>query len=279
MANLNDKTSLVINNADYSCGEFIFTHKTYSYNDDYVIAKHTHEYCELLLFISGDAEFFAENKSVKLRKYDLIITPPLVYHYITLSKDAEYERYNLLIKSNQLNEYLHDKQLSVINIADLPILKNLFERFDYYQSEFQNELCRAELTTVMECLTRELLINIAHTTSYDYFAVSNNAMFNNVVNYISDNVADIKSVADVAEYFHISTPYLYKLFVKYLQIPPKEYINMKRLTKAKQLILDGEKLSYVALVCGYTDYTTFYRNYVTQFKERPSDTVSKARFD
>ena len=41
----------------------------------------------------------------------------------------------------------------------------------------------------------------------------------------------------------------------------KDYLNRKRIQKAMALIKNGEKTMNVASICGYREFSTFYRNF------------------
>ena len=59
-------------------------------------------------------------------------------------------------------------------------------------------------------------------------------------------------------------------FKENLKISPKKYINMRRLAKAQKMIRMGEKPIKVYASCGFVDYASLFRNYVSYFGYSPS---------
>lgn len=262
------------NFSNYMCDgtDFIYTHFNHIHPEKLVFSKHMHEYYELILFKDANANFVAEGTLIPLKKNDLLITPAGCYHYIELNKNANmYERYNVLIKNPSLNSILDGKPLAVINIESMPIIKNNFERMDIYIDEYLGKMADDSLLSLLRSVTNELLINVGATLSDDRPVQITNPLLCDILDYISKNVTTIKSIDDIARHFYISVNYIHKLFGRHMKIPPKKYLDMKRLFYARQMIQNGEKLSFVAMKCGYSDYATFYRNFVKFFKYKPSD--------
>ena len=57
------------------------------YNDKHItpLKKHSHDYFEFYFFLGGDVSITIANKKQKLEKGDMILLPPGVKHYITIS--------------------------------------------------------------------------------------------------------------------------------------------------------------------------------------------------
>ena len=91
--------------------------------------------------------------------------------------------------------------------------------------------------------------------------------------YINDNLTTLTGVDEVARSCFVTESYLYRLFKNELHKTPLKYISAKRLLLAERMISDGEKPTAVYEKCGFTDYTTFYRNYRSYFGHAPSGAV------
>ena len=68
----------------------------------------------------------------------------------------------------------------------------------------------------------------------------------------------------------VTESYLYRLFKNELHKTPAKYIASKRLLLAERMISDGESPTTVYEKCGFSDYTTFYRDYRAHFGHTPS---------
>ena len=110
---------------------------------------------------------------------------------------------------------------------------------------------------------------IKNERSYGSGELSN--LLQNALNLINNDLFKINSISEIANKLFVSETYLYKIFKKELKVTPKQYINEKKLLAAQNMILLGRKPTYVYKICGFTDYSSFYRNYLKLFKTPPSD--------
>ena len=91
-----------------------------------------------------------------------------------------------------------------------------------------------------------------------------------VKNYIDHNYYKKITVADISEKFHLSKNYIRNLFVKYLGVSPKKYIQEKRMERAKTLLLETDiSIATVALSVGYDDALLFSKMFSKQFSLSP----------
>mgnify|MGYP004733020247 FL=1 len=68
---------------------------------------------------------------------------------------------------------------------------------------------------------------------------SENALVDQALRYISQNIGSKLSVADVARHVSVSPSYLSVLFGRHLRIKPSDYIRREKLEEAKRLIRQG----------------------------------------
>jgi two-component system response regulator YesN len=60
-------------------------------------------------------------------------------------------------------------------------------------------------------------------------------------------------------------------------IPFKEYLNRYRIDKAAEFVSSGEKVSVAANLCGYNEFSTFYRNFKKYKNLSPSEFGNKTK--
>ncbi|MBE7034478.1 MAG: helix-turn-helix domain-containing protein, partial [Ruminococcaceae bacterium] len=65
------------------------------------------------------------------------------------------------------------------------------------------------------------------------------------------------------------------LFSEHLEITPKKYINTKRLILAQKKIRQGEKPTQIYPKCGFSEYSTFWREYKNYFGYSPSEEADR----
>lgn len=82
----------------------------------------------------------------------------------------------------------------------------------------------------------------------------------NINNYISGHLSEDLTVDTILEEFHISRSHLYRVFDKYVGTSIADYIKLKRLEKAKALLIETTlPISRIAAETGFSDYNYFCR--------------------
>ncbi|MGN1409842.1 MAG: AraC family transcriptional regulator [Eubacteriales bacterium] len=89
---------------------------------------------------------------------------------------------------------------------------------------------------------------------------SNRALTENVIEYIRINASSIKNVSDVAEHFGYNPEYLTTLVKKNTSHSLIDYINMGKISRAKEMLLSTNlTVSEIAPLCGFSDAKYFGR--------------------
>ena len=233
-------------------------------------SMHTHNMYELLYIVSGDATHVVEDRKYKLKPGDLILIRPLHYHYIQIDSPTTYERYNILFDiegNNVQSASLIPEDIEVINLAGNEVIGEIFKKCDLYYTHSDSETFEKILCHLLSELFYYLVL---FPQAQQAKNLGNSRMLSKALNYINKHLCKPFTVADVAEHLFVSESYLFRLFQKELHQTPRKYIMDKRLIIAKKMIDAGEKPTLVSEKCGFGDYTTFYRNYVSFFGSTPS---------
>ncbi|AIW17935.1 helix-turn-helix transcriptional regulator [Vibrio coralliilyticus] len=82
-----------------------------------------------------------------------------------------------------------------------------------------------------------------------------------ILRYIDKNLSRTIREEDIAEYCHYSVTYFSKFFHKSFGVSFRDYLTLKRINLAKQLLSGKrkEKISFIAFQCGYNDVSYFSR--------------------
>jgi AraC-like DNA-binding protein len=99
----------------------------------------------------------------------------------------------------------------------------------------------------------------------------NEAIYTNIENVNLD-------VEHLAGYMNISRPTLYRKIKAISNLTPHELINIARLKKAAELLIEGDYRIYeVSEMVGYSSQTHFGRNFLKQFGMTATDYIRKQR--
>ncbi len=221
--------------------------------------KHVHTFNEIIFFVDGEVEYTVESEIRVLQPGDIIFIAPGKYHFATVNNNVGYERYVLKFPSSVLPDFLVERVRKMSPFFDSSKEQaNVFSRFDFY-NDF-GDYSEDELKAVFVADVIKLLIALSKAPS----AAPNriNAVIADIITYIDENIHTNLSLDELSELFHFSKSYLSNEFKRAMKISIMQYVRMKKIIAAHQLILQGEKKSRVAEQFGFDNYSTFYRQYM-----------------
>lgn len=233
-------------------------------------SMHTHNTYELIYFLDGNATHVIEDRKYKLEKGDLILIRPFRYHFIQIDAPTTYERYDILFDAEKHaveSVALIPDGMEVINLSGNTVAEDIFRRCDIYRQSSDEET----FAKILSHLLSELFYNISlFPQSVSDESSSLSPLITKALQYANKNLCTIESIEEIASHLFVSESYLFRLFQKELHQTPKKYIMEKRLLMAQKMLSSGETPTEVCQRCGFSDYTTFYRNYTTFFGHSPS---------
>lgn len=273
-----------MNNADYE----LF----HNYTDQSVATEyHTHDFLEILFFISGSVEYMVENRRYGLRPGDILFTNQSELHRTIIKKGKEYERYvlwirpefirriNLLFPDLSLMDCFDSSKETHHNLIrpDQEAALNIFRLLETLSESpaFLNAASPAEKTALTFCYFAELLItlNQAHQNTLltkDIHIVSN-PKIDEIIFYINNHLGEELALDCLAQKFYINKYYLSHLFKENMGLSLHQYIRNKRLIFAKHLILSGFTPYLACMESGFHNYSNFSRGFKQFFGRSPSD--------
>lgn len=240
-------------------------------------AAHVHRTYELIYLCSGDATYAIEDRKYRLKKDDLIIIRPHMYHVLQFHSEQPYERYNVQFDPAVLGADIMEllpKEMDVINCAHVPVITDLFKRVDYYHTCFSEEAAGK----IIVLLLKELMYNLSVVgQNEDMQRISTvHPIVQRALSLINTELFTIDNVGEIAQKLYVTESYLYRLFKKELLTTPGKYITEKRLLAARNMLLQGKNPTQVYISCGFSDYSAFYRNYQSFFGYPPSKEEGQA---
>lgn len=94
----------------------------------------------------------------------------------------------------------------------------------------------------------------------------------NMINYLEDTLLSDVSVTEMAVTFNYSAKYMGKLFKKYTGKEIREYVNERRLARAKTLIANSNNtITEIAGMVGYNNATYFSKLFKKRYSVSPYD--------
>lgn len=232
-------------------------------------APHIHNGFELIYFLDGDATHIIEGRRLKLQKGDLVLIRPLQHHFIQIDGASRYERYDILFDSVRHGiegiEALPENA-EVVNLCDNPLAQDVFRRCDFYKENCSEE----DFNRLLPHLLSELFYSLRLSAKQNlHHCDALSPTVSRALEYINQNLCTLTDIKEISDNLYVSESYLFRAFKRELHQTPKKYILEKRLLVADKLLDSGMKPTAVAQSCGFSDYTTFYRNFVEFFGYSP----------
>lgn len=238
-------------------------------------SMHTHATAELFYFVGGRAVYHIEGSSYTLQPGDILLMRPSEAHYVEQDPTVPYERICLNFETTILNA------LDPENTLLRPYYDREAGKRNLYRTAATGDtVCRSYLDSILKAEDRlkaiaNLILLLRHVGSM--FEKDNQAgsqpdtLEYRIVRYINQNLSGELSIQDLCAQFYISRAQLCRRFKKITGTSVGKYVTAKRLIAAQNLMRQGRKPTEVYAVCGYQDYSTFYRAYLQYFGYSPKD--------
>lgn len=236
---------------------------------------HTHESYELYYFAEGGGIYRVEGTPYPLKRGDILIMRPAEAHYIDiteikpytrLSVNFKYELFSNIDPNGRLLAPFNNRKIGTYNLYRAENFKS-----NAYEVFIKNLMTdspdrRVQIITNLLPLLNE--ISLAYTSVTE--SEVNKALDSRIISYINRHLYDDITLDDICEKFYISKTHLCRIFKKATASTVGEYITVKRLVNARQLILSGTPPTKAYLQCGFRDYSVFYRAYKNKYGFSPN---------
>ncbi len=235
---------------------------------------HAHEHYELLLFLAGDITYLVEGKHYHPKRGDILIFNIAETHKVIVNSNMPYERLVIQLDKGLLHSFDSDGSLTRYFGERKPGEANIIHAESFADDFWLKCVERLPNTVQKEsedviCVLFFLLREIAKASKNAAEAPEEIPLASRIVRYINAHIAEDITPSGIAERFFISRTALYTLFRESTGSCVHEYINLKRLIMARELLAAGEAPTEVYLKCGFKDYSTFYRSYKKKYLESP----------
>ncbi len=237
---------------------------------------HSHDVYEIYLFLEGKSDYLVEGSKYRLRKGDIMLMRRGELHINSIRGGTTYRRNYINFDITAL--LAETGNLSLLDMFDNRPLGeyNHYCAKDFPDNHWQDYLqavCMAEAKEEKLCYLLPLLLELSRCfPKLKRMPVTGEA--NPVVEicrYINSDLAQNLSLELLSEKFYISKTHLNRLFKANVGTTVGQYISLKRLYLAKELLQKGSSPTDAYSFCGFHDYTTFYRAFKKQFGYSPKD--------
>lgn len=261
------------------------------YNDKHItpLKEHSHNYYEFYFFLGGDVSITIKKQKYTFQRGDMILLPPRVKHYITINDpDTAYQRFVFWITPEFANEleqisedyvYLlkyakanqqyiyHFDTITFNTIQSKLFLISEEIHFDHFGKHVKLSLAAKDLILHLNRVVYEML--------NPHVLKEQQELFEKVIDYINQHLEENLSLERLAKMFFANKYHIAHLFKEKYGMPIHQYIIKKRLALCKDALLNNEEITEICLLCGFSDYSSFYRAFKKEYGLSPKQYKSQ----
>lgn len=243
---------------------------------------HFHDFYEIFCFIGGDVDYWIEGSLYHLKPGDILLINPTKLHKPVAREETEkYERIVLWINKKYLSfiegGVFEKCFFDAINTGNLILrpstseknqVLSLANRFvdEFYGNDFLSKSCAYGMLLEFMTLINRIALNSESLSIKD----TTPTFIADILAYIGQNYDKKLSLDELASKFFISKYYLLHEFKKAVGTSVHRYITLKRLGMAYNLLNEGVQPNQVSAMCGFSDYTSFFRAFKNEYGISPA---------
>ncbi|MBO4732855.1 MAG: helix-turn-helix transcriptional regulator [Clostridia bacterium] len=238
---------------------------------------HTHLNAELYFFLNGITKIHIDDSVYEAAVGDVFLIRPNEPHYFEVTPDEPYERIVVNFDPHLFKDF--DKKNYISNCFYNRHFgeKNQYHSTDFFDKNYSSYFMsmvnkeNSNEVNIYACLFM-ILKAAADVFNSDVVMESpiTNTVESEIIRYVNDYLEKPLSVDAVCQHFFVSRSKLTHIFKHNTGMAPWEYITVKRLNKAQNLIINGYLPTKVYSLCGFDNYTSFYRAYTKYYGNFPS---------
>ena len=253
------------------------------------VEYHYHEFCKLLLLISGRGGYVVDGQKYLLQPGDVVLIGSRSAHRPELEGDATYERIIIYISpeflqqsstsgcdllelfSGKLGHVLRLRERErkrVFGLADT--LEKELSGAEYGREILSNGALLRLLVEIGRDRNQEGALNPNPVTPEDQRVVE-------WMQYLDRHLQEDLDMDVLAERFFISKFHMMRLFHQQTGFTIHTYLMQRRLLAARQLMEKGMRATEACYRCGFRSYSSFTRAYNKHFGTTPTGRMGPAK--
>ena len=253
---------------------FSFSHSIDSEPQDSYFPLHIHQSHELFCLVKGNVGYMVEGRKYRLYPGTALLMRSSESHKLIVNESTEYERYVINFSTEFFTKNGFD-----LNLLAPYFNRELGQKNRYLVKDFPKftpldflEKIESEAPTVSP--KNAVLSNLAALLSCINLAFLNKSNKDteegSIIAFVNNNLTNDISIQDIADFAHLSTSQLCRVFKGLTGTSVHEYILTKRLILFNEKQRQGKSALKASAECGFRDYSAFYRLYKKRFGYSPT---------
>ncbi len=243
---------------------------------------HYHEFCKLVLLLSGSGSYIVEGRRYTLKSGDIVLVGSRCVHKPEFEEGISYERIILyispaLLAASSTERFSLESVFSGKRGHVLRPSEEARRRFRTLAEELEGEMAddSGEDEILSRCTLLRLLIEIdrgARRTDAEMPkpTAPQDEKILSILRYMESHLDEDISIDDLAARFYISKYHMMRKFREETGTSIHNYLSDKRLLSARDMIREGVSATDACFRCGFRSYSAFSRAYGKFFGETPT---------
>ena len=251
---------------------------------------HQHAFYEIYIFLSGNVNYIIEGRTYKLRPGDILLTNNRDIHRPEInSSKSPYERIVIWLNVDFFDSLRNIGEDLTACFQDASNRNYRLFRPNEHQMLKVRTACnnieqeRVDGKLGNRVMAYACIMEILVLLSRAYYEISDSArqditeneQINQIVSYINNHLKENLSLDHLADQFYLSKYYLSHQFKQFTGLSLYQFIMKKRLTIARNMLMQGKTVTEAYSDCGFNVYSNFLIAFKREFGEKPSDFSKK----
>ncbi|NLK75596.1 MAG: AraC family transcriptional regulator [Clostridiales bacterium] len=258
----------------------------YAYrNTDYIMpSKHFHNLYEIYYLSKGERYYFIDEKKYHVHAGDLVIIDYNQIHQTMNAENPMHERILLQITKTAVDTLFKDTcfenilplsgRYGVLRLEEHERKKVEYLLFDMLR-EATNKSIGYDLMILIHLkeflifLSRKLSQRALPLYTENTLTIRDKKMLE-MAEYIKNNHSTIQNLEDLSKQFYLDKSYICRKFKEATGYTPSEYLNIKRIQHAQQLLNDDRyNINDISNIVGYKSPSTFIKRFKAHMNMSP----------
>lgn len=257
-------------------------------NNGVQIALHFHDFYECSLLLSGKLSYQIESVSFAEQPGDLLlISPNQLHRPLFIHATEAYERVVFWLSRSFVEKLSgegsdlsacffggRDGAIRLGGAVRTQITRLLFELLAATQSEQfgRDVLCRSIAASLLVYLNR---IAQGDASLLPRAEVHISPLVQQISDYLDEHLGETITLDEVAQTVYLSKYYLERKFREETGASIYQMLLQKRMIRARNLMREGQPMIQIALSCGFSDYSGFYKAFRNEYGVSPRDYLAQ----
>lgn len=247
----------VLQNIHVVCADYFDAEKHKVFPADFI-----YDYTLIYFVVDGKCIIKTEKQVQQLKKEDLFILAPNINHMIDCCNSFKCALVGVngfvMVSKNKNNNIIKSCPFLVFN--DYKNKKPTYKDIIYQILE-ENHSRSHLYSTYSDLLISMLMINILRNSEYDLdFEINykKDSLMDHVKKYIDFNFSDDINLVSLANKFNMNKFTLLRSFKKKYDITPMDYLQRRRITECKKMLLEGSNsIKEISCYAGFSSQSYF----------------------